>query len=129
MTVKPKTVSELRAILDARAPYAAAIKAALLRGDLEGCAKAQKAMRENACGTSRRAIEVVCNRRAMKPETDARRSAGEHIVLRRLRHVCLAEVHRRWRPVNGQRLLAAIVTTGLLVGLVVCIVSSLGELS
>ena len=64
MTVKPKTVSELRAILDARAPYAAAIKDALLRGDLEGCAKAQKAMRE----------------KFVSDEDDARRAAHECTV-------------------------------------------------
>jgi hypothetical protein len=38
---KPKTVAELRAILDARAPYAAAIKAAMMRGDIDACDKAR----------------------------------------------------------------------------------------
>lgn len=42
----PKTVAELRAILDARAPYCAAIKDAFMRGDIAGCVAAQKAMRE-----------------------------------------------------------------------------------
>lgn len=43
--VAPKTVAELRAILDARAPYTKAISDALRAGDLEACAAAQKAMR------------------------------------------------------------------------------------
>jgi hypothetical protein len=42
----PKTVAELRAILDARAPYAKAIAYAMKRGDLDSCGAAQKAMRE-----------------------------------------------------------------------------------
>jgi hypothetical protein len=42
----PKTVAELRAILDARMSYAKAIAEAARRGDLEACDKAQQAMRE-----------------------------------------------------------------------------------
>jgi hypothetical protein len=42
----PKSVEELRAILDARRPYAVAIKDALMRGDMAGVAAAQSAMRE-----------------------------------------------------------------------------------
>ena len=42
----PKTVAELRAILDERQPYAKAISDAMMRGDHDGCAAAQKAMRE-----------------------------------------------------------------------------------
>jgi hypothetical protein len=40
------TAEELRAILDARAPYCKAIKDAFMRGDLAACDAAQKAMRE-----------------------------------------------------------------------------------
>lgn len=43
---RPKTVLELRAILDARRAYCDAIVDALRRGDLEACSAAQKAMRE-----------------------------------------------------------------------------------
>lgn len=39
------TLAQFWAELDARKPYAAAIMAATLRGDLAGCAKAQAAMR------------------------------------------------------------------------------------
>jgi hypothetical protein len=50
------TVAELRAILDARAPYCKAIKDAFMRGDLAGCDAAQQAMREAfPSNTSRRA--------------------------------------------------------------------------
>lgn len=45
-TSAPTTVAELRAILDARAPYCAAIKDAFIRNDKDGAAAAQKAMRE-----------------------------------------------------------------------------------
>lgn len=40
------TVAELRARLDARRPYALAIKEAFMRGDIDGCAEAQRRMRE-----------------------------------------------------------------------------------
>jgi hypothetical protein len=43
---QPKTVSELRAILDARAPYTKAISDAVRAGDLAACEKAQQAMRD-----------------------------------------------------------------------------------
>lgn len=43
---RPKSVAELRAILDARAPYAKAVGDAMMRGDLEACDAAQKAFRE-----------------------------------------------------------------------------------
>lgn len=42
----PKTVEELRAILDARRSYCVAIKDAMMRGDIAACAAAQRAMRE-----------------------------------------------------------------------------------
>lgn len=47
MTTKsaPKTVQELRAILDARKPYTDAISAAVRAGDMAACEAAQKAMR------------------------------------------------------------------------------------
>jgi hypothetical protein len=45
-TPTPKSVEELRAILDARRPYAVAIKDALMRGDLAGVAAAQATMRK-----------------------------------------------------------------------------------
>lgn len=45
-TATPKTVAELRAILDARKPYTDAINDAFMRGDIEACAAAQKAMRD-----------------------------------------------------------------------------------
>lgn len=41
----PKSVEELRAILDARRPYTSAINDALRRGDMAGVAAAQAAMR------------------------------------------------------------------------------------
>jgi hypothetical protein len=40
------TAVELRAEIEARRPYAIAIKEALLRNDISGCEAAQKAMRE-----------------------------------------------------------------------------------
>lgn len=47
---KPKvftgTAADLRALLDARKPYAEAVMAAMLRGDHDGCAEAQRQMRE-----------------------------------------------------------------------------------
>ena len=42
----PKTVQELRAILDARKPYTDAIMAAVRAGDLAAIEAAQKAMRQ-----------------------------------------------------------------------------------
>ena len=42
----PKTVEELRAILDERKPYTDAISAAFRRGDMAGVEKAQKALRQ-----------------------------------------------------------------------------------
>lgn len=45
-THTPQTVAELRAILDARKPYCLAINEAFRRGDMDGTAAAQKAMRE-----------------------------------------------------------------------------------
>lgn len=38
--------AEFRAELEKRRPYALAVKVALMRGDIEGCAEAQRAMRE-----------------------------------------------------------------------------------
>jgi hypothetical protein len=46
MTKTPKTVAELRAILDARKPYTDAIHAAMMSGNHDAVAAAQKAMRE-----------------------------------------------------------------------------------
>lgn len=46
MVTTPKTVAELRARLDERLPYTKAIADAMMRGDHDGCAAAQKAMRE-----------------------------------------------------------------------------------
>ena len=42
----PKTVQELRAIIDARKPYTDAIAAAFRSGSIDATAAAQKAMRE-----------------------------------------------------------------------------------
>lgn len=49
MTSAPKipiTAAELRAEIEARWPYAIAIKEAFLRNDIAGCEAAQKAMRD-----------------------------------------------------------------------------------
>lgn len=46
----PKTVAELRAALDERRPFAKAIHDAMMRGDLDGCDAAQKAMRDKFGG-------------------------------------------------------------------------------
>lgn len=40
------TAAELRAKLDQRRPFAAAIMEAMLRGDHDGCAEAQRQMRQ-----------------------------------------------------------------------------------
>ncbi len=40
------TITELRAELDARRPYAKAVMDAFRRNDIVGCAEAQRAMRE-----------------------------------------------------------------------------------
>ncbi len=46
-TTRPEhTAESIRALLDERKPYAAAIMAAVLRGDLAAAAKAQDAMRD-----------------------------------------------------------------------------------
>lgn len=54
VNAKPITLQELRAELDARAPYAKRVMEAFKAGDLAACEQAQREMREAFSATMRR---------------------------------------------------------------------------